>query len=91
MTQQSRGSLRFSTFGIWQYSMKTAVVGRLGVNVDDFSTTKTGGVGTGLTSFMRLGFDYTIRNYLDLGLSLGFDDLAHLGTFGPAGVINFRI
>jgi len=90
-TVQSRGSLRFSTFGIYQYKPKTALVGRLGVNADDFSTTKTGGVGTGLTTFARIGFDYTWKTYLDLGLSLGFDDLAHGGSFGPAGLLNFRI
>jgi len=89
---ENKGVLRFSMFGIYQYRTKTALIGRFGLNLDDFSTSATmDQAGTGFTTFARVGVDYTIRKYLDLGLSLGFDDLAHGGSFGPAGVINFRI
>jgi hypothetical protein len=92
-TIQSRGDMRFSAYGIMQYQPKTAFVARAGVIVRDFSTTKTnaGPDDSGLQSFLRAGVQYTPRKYLDVGFSLGFDDLAHYGSFSPAGLLAFRI
>lgn len=92
-TLQSRGEIRFSGYGVMQYEPKMAFFGRIGVVVDDFrTTTRTGSTGVGgLTTFIRAGVQYTPRKYLDLGLSIGFDDLAHGGSFGPAGLLAFRI
>jgi hypothetical protein len=89
-TIKSRGAMRFSGFAQYQWKTKTAVLGRFGVNVDDFSSTQTDS-GGGLTTFMRAGLQWTPRKYVDLGLTLGFDDLGDVGTFGPAGILNFRI
>lgn len=89
-TIQSRGDIRLSGYGVYQYQPKLAFIGRLGVVIDDFSTTTTDDLG-GLRTFIRAGLEYTVRKYLDLGFSLGFDDLAHGGSFGPAGLLAFRI
>lgn len=89
-TIQSRGSIRFSGYGVMQYQPKLALLGRFGIVMEDFSTTKTNG-GGGLSTFIRAGLQYTPRKYLDLGLSVGFDDLARAGSFGPAGLLAFRI
>ena len=43
------------------------------------------------STFIRAGLQYTPRHWVDVGLSLGFDDLAHLGTFGPQGFVALRI
>ena len=91
---QSRGTLRFAAYGIYQYQPKLAVIGRFGVDVENFSTRQTnsgGSSGGGLTSFLRLGINYTPRPFLDVGFSLGFDDLSFKGSFGPAGFFAFRI
>lgn len=86
----SKGFLRFSGYGIYQHKPQLAIIGRLGVTMNDFSTTKSDG-GGGLVTFLRAGFQYTVKKRIDLGFSLGFDDLAHGGSFGPAGLINVRI
>jgi hypothetical protein len=89
-TIQSRGSLRFSGYGIYQYRPKLAFIGRLAVLLEDFSVNRTDG-GGGLTTSIRAGFQYTPKKLIDLGLSLGFDDLAHGGSFAPAGYLAVRI
>ena len=59
---------------------------------EDFASGKTDGCsGECLTTFIYAGFNYSPRKYLDLGLSIGFDDLAHGGSFAPAGFLAFRI
>ena len=91
---QSRGSLRFAGYGIYQYQPNLALIGRFGVDVENFSTRATnsgGSAGGGLTSFLRAGVNYTPRKFLDVGFSLGFDDLSFKGSFGPAGFFAFRI
>jgi hypothetical protein len=90
-TAQSRGFLRLSGFGIYQHQERLAVIGRFGVTVDDFSTTRTAAGGGRLITFLRAGIQYTPRDYIDIGLSLGFDDLARVRSFGPAAVIALRI
>jgi hypothetical protein len=91
-TIQSRGYIRFSGFGIMQYQPKLAFIARLGVSVEDFSTTRSNaGDNSGLKSFLRAGLQYSVRKYLDLGFSVGFDDLARGGSFAPAGLLAFRI
>lgn len=89
-TVQSNGQLRFTAYGVMQHQPNLAFIGRIGVIVDDFSTTKTS-AGGGLTSIIRAGLQYTPRKYLDLGFSIGFDDLSKAGSFGPAGLLAFRI
>jgi len=89
---RSDGQLRISGYGIYQYKMKTAFIGRIGFNLEDFASTKTqSNAGGGISYFLRAGVQWTPRGFVDLGLSLGFDDLASYGSFGPAGFLAFRI
>jgi hypothetical protein len=91
-TIKSQGELRVSLFGLYQYEPDLVFIGRAGVQMEDFATGKTDGcVGECLTTFIYAGFNYSPRKYLDLGLSIGFDDLAHGGSFAPAGFLAFRI
>lgn len=91
-TTQSAGELRISLYGVYQYQPNLAVIGRIGLLMEDFATGKTNGcAGECLTTFISAGFRYTPRKYLDLGLAIGFDDLAHGGSFAPAGFLAFRI
>jgi hypothetical protein len=91
-TISSAGELRVSLYGVYQYQPNFAIIGRFGVQAEDFATGKSDGcVGECLTTFIYAGFSYSPRKYLDLGLSIGFDDLAHGGSFAPAGFLAFRI
>jgi hypothetical protein len=91
-TINSAGELRVSIFGVYQYQPNFAIIGRTGIQMEDFATGKTDGCsGECLTTFIYAGFNYSPRRYLDLGLSIGFDDLAHGGSFAPAGFLAFRI
>jgi hypothetical protein len=91
-TIQSRGAIRFSGYGIMQYQPKMALLGRIGVSVEDFSTTRSNaGDLSGLRTYIRAGLQYSPRKDLDVGFSLGFDNLAEAGTFGPAGMLAFRL
>lgn len=91
-TVHSAGELRFSAFGEYQYQPDLAIIARFGVQLEDFATGKTDGCnGECETTFLHVGFQYSPRNYLDLGLSIGFDDLAHGGSFAPSGFLAFRI
>ncbi|HEX8108651.1 MAG TPA: hypothetical protein VF516_13045 [Kofleriaceae bacterium] len=91
-TTQSAGELRISLFGVYQYQPNFALIGRAGIQMEDFATGKTNGcAGVCLTTFISAGLRYTPRKYLDLGLAIGFDDLAHGGSFAPAGYLAFRI
>jgi hypothetical protein len=82
-TITSDGALRPTVFGQYQQAPKMVLYGRLGVNFEDF--------GNDATAFIRAGFNYTPRRYLDVGLSLGFDDLSVAKSFAPAGFIALRI
>jgi hypothetical protein len=91
-TIKSRGELRVSLFGLYQYKPDVVLIGRTGIQMQDFAAGKTDGCpGECLSTFLHAGFNYSPRKFLDLGLSIGFDDLAHGGTFAPAGFLAFRI
>jgi hypothetical protein len=91
-TIKSSGELRVSLYGIYQYERDVAIIGRLGIQLEDFATGKSDGCRDECaTTFLSAGFHYTPRRYLDLGLQIGFDDLAHGGSFAPTGFLAFRI
>ncbi|MBC7978553.1 MAG: hypothetical protein H7138_26505 [Myxococcales bacterium] len=91
-TIKSDGELRVSVFGIYQHRPNFAILARTGIQMQDFATGKTDGCdGECLTTFIHAGFQFSPRRYLDLGLSIGFDDLSRGGSFGPAGFLAFRI
>jgi hypothetical protein len=87
----SRGYLRFSAYGIYQNDPKTAIVGRIGITVDDFSAGKNDRGHGGETVFIRGGVEYTVRRWADLGASAGWDDLSNLKTFAPQIYAAIRI
>jgi hypothetical protein len=90
-TTQSSGDLRFSGYGIYQYQPNTAFIGRIGFDVDDFSSNiETNGHG-GITTFLFVGVQHTPRKFVDIGGYLGFDDLAHGGSFDPQIYLRVRI
>lgn len=93
-TQQSRGHLRFSAYGIYQHSPRLAVLGRLGVD-NDLGLASDGPAGTssggGTVTFIRAGLLYVVRHYFDVGVSLGWDSLATVGSFGPQLSLAVRI
>ena len=89
-TANSAGFIRFSAYGVYQQSPKLALIGRFGVTFEDFATTRTD-AGGGPVTTIRAGLEYTVRKYLDVGISLGFEDLDDLGTFGPTALLAFRI
>jgi len=94
-SQQSRGHLRFSLYGVYQQSPQLAIIGRVGLDNDLGAASGGGGAGTagntGTATFIRAGLQYTVRRYFDAGLSLGWDDLATLGSFGPRLNLALRI
>jgi hypothetical protein len=89
-TKQSRGQLRISGFGVYQHRPNLALIGRTGFYLEDFQANKSSGFG-GTIYFLRAGLNYSPKKNIDLGLSVGFDDLALTGSFGPAGFFAFRI
>lgn len=91
-TKSPRGFLRLAGYGVYQQSPKLALIGRLGVTFEDFVSVKTqSDRGGGSSTFIRAGLEYTVRKYLDVGFSLGFEDLSAVGTFGPSTLLAFRI
>jgi len=91
-TIKSQGELRVSLYGSYQYEPDLAIIARTGIQMEDFATGKTDGcIGECLSTFIYAGVQYSPRNYLDLGVSIGFDALAHGGSFAPAGFFAFRI
>lgn len=91
-TIKSAGELRVSIYGMYQYQPNLAFIGRTGIQMEDFATGKTDGCnGECLSTFIYAGLRYSPRKYLDLGFSIGFDDLAHGGSLAPAGFLAFRI
>lgn len=85
-TTQSVGVLRVSAYGIYQYKPNFALIGRFGVQFGDINDTLHTG-----TAFIRAGLQVSPRKFLDLGLSVGWDDLSILGGFAPAGYLAVRI
>jgi hypothetical protein len=94
-TEQSRGHLRFSFYGEYQYAPNLAFIGRVGVD-DDLGSGGGSSAGTtmgsgGTVTFLRAGLQYSPRPFLDVGGSLGFDDLGTWGTFDPEFYLALRI
>ena len=87
---QSKGSFRVSAYAVYQQSPKMALIGRVGLALEDFSGTRSVS-GGGSTTYIRAGFQYSPKKMIDVGLSLGWDDLSKLGSFAPAAYLNVRI
>jgi hypothetical protein len=94
-TTNSRGHLRISIYGEYQYAQRFAFFGRVGLD-DDFGPPGGGNVAGGANTsssafFIKGGFLWTPVDYLDFGASLGFDDLSTSGSFGPQLYLALRI
>lgn len=93
-TETPNGHLRFSIFAVYQHTSQLAIIARGGVD-SILGSTGSSGAGTATTSgnstFLRGGVQYSPRKYLDVGGSLGFDDLAHGGSFAPEAYLALRI
>ncbi|MBV8759735.1 MAG: hypothetical protein JO257_20770 [Deltaproteobacteria bacterium] len=93
-TIEPNGHLRFSIFGIYQHTPQLAIIARAGID-SVLGSASSSGAGTATTSgnstFLRGGIQYSPRKYVDVGGSLGFDDLAHSGTFAPEAYLALRI
>ncbi len=85
-TTQSAGVLRFSAYGMYQYKPNFVIIGRFGVNIGDINDTLHSS-----STFIRAGFNFSPRKMLDVGLSLGWDDLSVAGGFSPAAHLAVRI
>ncbi|CAN5755560.1 hypothetical protein BH11MYX2_BH11MYX2_36040 [soil metagenome] len=91
-TRQQAGYLNFAFTATYQNDERTAFQLHAGVRLDDFSGTQTSaGKFSGSTTFLRVGIERTVKQFFDVGGSLGFDDLAHGGTFGPQVYAAVRI
>jgi hypothetical protein len=94
-TGNSRGQLRISVYGEYQYTHRFAFFGRIGL-IDDFGpaggASVAGETSTGSSAFyIKGGFLWTPVDYLDFGASIGFDDLSTSGSFGPQLFLALRI
>ena len=92
-TVQPGGYLTVSGFVEYQHDPKLAILGRIGIQStfgNGGSTAGTGEPGSSET-FIRAGIQWTPRPFVDLGILLGWDDLAHGGTFGPTGILALRL
>jgi hypothetical protein len=90
-TTASHGTLRFAGYGEYQQDKHLAIIARLGFELDDFSGSKNNTGHGGTTVFVRGGLQYAVKRYFDLGASIGWDDLAKLGSVSPALFAAVRI
>ena len=93
MTVQSDGFLRFSGYAQYQHKPNLAIVGRFALELEDFATTKTAACSDecAITS-LHGGVMFTPKKFLDVGGTLGFDDLSSMpDSFALSGFLAFRI
>lgn len=90
-TVQSRGTLRFSAYGIYQHKANLAIIGRGAIEMEDFSANRTDAGGGAITS-IHGGVSFSPKKFLDVGGMLGFDDLAETpDSFALSGFLAVRI
>lgn len=90
-TVQSAGVLRISAYAIYQQRQNLAIVGSFAQNFEDFSGTRTD-AGGGSTSQIYGGAVYSPKKFLDVGGTIGFDDLAQVpDSFALSGFLAVRI
>lgn len=90
-TTQSRGTLRFSGYGIYQQKANLAIIGRLAIELEDFAVDRTNADG-GATTSIHGGVSFSPKKFLDVGGMVGFDDLATLPeSFALAGFLAVRL
>jgi hypothetical protein len=91
-TLQSRGTLRFSGYGIYQQKANLAIIGRAAIELNDFSANATARDARGAVTSIHGGATLSPKKFLDVGATLGFDDLAQLpDSFALSGFLAVRI
>ncbi len=93
-TEQSRGTIRISGYGIYQHQPNLAILGRVGVETSlgaggDSATGASGASES--TTFIKAGVQLTPKKFLDVGVLAGFEDLSRAGSFGLTGILAVRI
>lgn len=89
---QSRGVLRFSGYGIYQQKPNLAIIGRLALELEDFKTNRGATGYGGATTSIYGGVQFTPKKFLDVGGTLGFNDLAEMPeSFTLSGFLAVRI
>jgi hypothetical protein len=91
MTTQSRGLLRFSGYGIYQQQANLALFGRVALDFNDFSANKTSACSQCSVTSIHAGALFSPKKFLDVGASLGFDDLRTANSFALSGYLAARI
>jgi hypothetical protein len=90
-TAQSAGLLRFSGYVNYQQKPNMAILGRIALEFEDFSANRTT-AGGGATTSLHGGVLFSPKKFLDVGGTLGFDDLSTLPeSFALAGFLAARI
>jgi hypothetical protein len=94
-TEQATARLHLSGYVAYQQSAKLALIGRIGLDRVFFPSGSGGFAGSGgadsTTTLVRVGLQFSPKKFLDVGASLGFDDLATADSFGLAGFFALRI
>ncbi len=89
---QSRGRLRFGGTAIYQQKPNMAILGRVAVELEDFSTSIGDSGQGGATTSIHGGVLFSPKPFLDVGGTLGFEDLADVpDSFTLSGFFAFRI
>jgi hypothetical protein len=89
---QSRGTLRPSVYGIFQQAPNLAIFGRLAIEFEDFATNRGDTGFGGATTQLHGGASFSPKRFLDVGGSLGFDDMADVpDSFTVTGFLLVRI
>lgn len=93
-TSQTLVRMRLSGYAAYQQSAKLTLIGRIGLD-RDFVDGGGGAAGTSTVNttrtFLRAGAQFSPNKNLDVGGSLGFDDLSETDTFGLAAFFAVRI
>lgn len=90
-TAQSAGLLRISGYGIYQQKQNLAILGSVALNFEDFATNRTA-AGGGATTQIYGGAVFSPKKFLDVGGTLGFDDLSSMpDSFALSGYLAVRI
>jgi hypothetical protein len=89
---QSGGTLRFSGYGIYQQKANLAIHGRLAIELEDFATNRGDSGYGGATTNIHGGVLFSPKKFLDVGGTLGFDDLSQMpDSLAVSLALNVRI
>lgn len=92
MSTQSSGTLRISGYAQYQQKANMAVIGDLAIEFEDFSTNRGDTGYGGATTSIHGGILFSPKKFLDVGGTLGFDDLSQMpDSFAVRGILAVRI